>query len=166
MTEYISTIIYICIFAVILELILPNNKLRKYVGVLVTLIIILTLISPIISVLKNDEVVEVISSAISNVKSKVKIKEYNFNGLQNRIIFSSVKEDIEREIYTACSESFDVKYGISKVKLELNDEYKIEHIDVYVKNLTQVANAGEIIDFIANQYEIDDSIINVIKEDK
>ena len=32
MKEYASTIIYICIFAIILELILPDNKLKKYVG--------------------------------------------------------------------------------------------------------------------------------------
>jgi len=35
MSEYISTIIYICVFCIILELILPENKLKKYIGVLV-----------------------------------------------------------------------------------------------------------------------------------
>ena len=39
MTQYVSTIIYICVFSIILELILPNNKLKKYVSVLVSLVI-------------------------------------------------------------------------------------------------------------------------------
>lgn len=165
MSEYISTIIYICIFSVILELILPDNKLRKYVGVLVSLVIILTLISPIVNVLKNEDVTLAISSAISNIQSKVEVKGYDFNNLGNRLIFSTVKEELEDEIYTKCNEKFGAKFEVSKVKILLNEEYKIEDIDVYVKRLEEVASAGQIIDYIASVYEIDASIVNVIKED-
>lgn len=165
MTEYISTIIYICIFSVILELILPNNKLRKYIGVLVSLLVILTLVSPIINVLKNEQVTQVISSTIENIQSKVEIKEYEFNNIENRIIFSSVKNDLESEIYTKCKEKLDTKFQISKVKISLNEEYKIEDIDVYVKELEEVIMAAEIIDFVANEFKINPSIINVIKEE-
>lgn len=166
MSEYISTIIYICIFSVILELILPENKLRKYIGVLVSLLIIFTLISPIINVLKNEDVTQVISSAIDNIQSKVEVNEYNFNNLEHRIIFSSVKEDLEEEIYTKCKWKLDEKFGISKVKINLNEEYKIEDINIYVRKLEQVANAVEIIEFVSDQYEIDASVINVIKEEE
>ncbi len=165
MTEYISTIIYICIFSVILELILPENKLRKYVGVLVSLLIILTLISPIINLLENEQVIEVISSAIDNIQGKVQIKEYDFSNLQNKLIFSSVKEDIEDEIYTKCKEKWNTKFDVSKVKITLNDNYKIEDIDVYVNRLEEVASAADIIDYISYEYGIDASAINVIKEE-
>jgi len=166
MSEYISTIIYICIFSVILELILPNNKLRKYVGVLVSLLVILTLISPIISMLKNDNVTQVISSAIEDIQSKVQIQEYNFNNLQNRLIFSTVKEDLEEDIYKKLKEKHDSEFGVVKVKLSIDEEYKIKAIDVYVRCLEEVASAAKIIDFISYEYEIDARIINVIKEEK
>lgn len=165
MSEYISTIIYICVFSVILELILPENKLRKYVGVLVALLVILTLISPIVNLIENDEVTEVISSAIDNIQSKVKVKEHNVANLQNRLIFSSVKEDLEDEIYAKCKKELDVKFGIKKVKISLNEEYKMEDIDVYVNKLDEIASAAEIIDFVSQEYEIDSSIINVIREE-
>lgn len=166
MFEYISTIIYICIFSVILELILPSNKLKKYIGVLVSLLVILTLVSPIINVLKNENVIQVISSAVDEIQSKVTVKEYNFGNLQNSLIFSSVKEKLEDEIYTKCKEKYDIKYGISKVKISLDEQYKLEDIDIYVRKLEEVANAGEVIDFVAYEYEIAPSVINVIKEEK
>ena len=165
MQQYISTIVYICIFSVILQLILPENKLKKYVGVLVSLIIILTLISPVIDVLNNDTVVETISSTLANIQSNVKIKENNTIDLDNKIVFSSAKKNIEKEIYTKCKEKFDSKFGISKVKILLNKEYVVEDIDVYVYKLPEVAMAGEIIDYIASEYKIEARLINIIKEE-
>lgn len=165
MTQYITTIIYICIFSVILELILPDNKLKKYVGVLVSFIVIITLISPIINVLENEQVVETISRTIESIQSKISVNEYNFNNLENRLIFSSVKENLQQDLYTKCTEKFGKRYKISKVKIILNSGYKIEDIDIYVNNLNEVANAGEIIDFVANTYKIDAAVINVIREE-
>ena len=165
MQQYISTIVYICIFSVILQLILPDNKLKKYVGVLVSLIVILTLISPVIDVLNNDAVVETISSTLDNIQSNIEIKERNTINLDSKIIFSSTKKKIENEIYTKCKEKFDSKFGIAKVKISLNAEYVVEYIDVYVNKLPEVAMAGEIIDYIATEYEIQADLINVIKEE-
>ena len=164
MQEYISTIIYICIFSVILQLILPENKLKKYVGVLVSLIIILTLISPLVDVFNSDSVVATISSTLANIQSNIKTKEYNVKDMKSKIVLSSTRENIEQEIYTKCKERFDSKYGINKVEIKLNESYNIEAIYVYVKKLPEVAWASEIIDYIANEYGINANVLNVIKE--
>lgn len=166
MSEYVSTIIYICVFCIILELILPENKLKKYIGVLVSLVIILTLISPVLNLFESDSVVATISNAIDNVKSKIEVKEYDFSNIKNRIILSSTKENIEEDIALKCKEKFGLKYNISKVRITLTDTYLIRDIDIYVKNLPEVAMAGEIIDYIASSYNIQVSLINVIKENK
>lgn len=165
MQQYASTIIYICIFTIILELILPDNKLKNYVGVLVSLVIILTLLSPIVNLIKKDEVVAVISDAIESIQSKVETKEYDFSNLQNRLVFSSVKEEIENDIYLKCKEKFESKFGINKVKIILNEEYVVEDIDIYIDNLPEVAMAAEIIDYVAYKYSIEASVINIIKEE-
>ena len=164
MSEYISTIIYICVFCIILELILPENKLKKYVKVLVSLVIILTLISPILNLFENEHVIATISNAIENIQSKVDLKEYDFSNVQNRIILSSTKESIEQEILSKCKEKFGEKYSINKVKITLDNDFRISDIDIYVEHLEQVAFAGEIIDFIAGSYNIQADLINVIKE--
>lgn len=166
MSEYISTIIYICVFCIILELILPENKLKKYIGVLVSMVIILTLISPVLNLFESENVIATISGAIEGVKSKVEVKEYNFIDVKNRIILSSTRENIEEEIASKCKEKFDAKYGISKVRITLTDDYLIDDIDIYVKNLPEVREAGEIIDYISGMYNIQAELINVIKENE
>jgi len=165
MQEYISTIIYICIFSIILELILPENKLKKYVGVLVSLVIILTLASPVINVLETDNVVATISTAIENIQSKVDHKEYDFSNIGNKLIFSSVKEDLEDEIQAKCNDKFGSAFEVKKVKISLDEKYELKNIDVHVIKLPEVARAGEIIDFISNEYSIQASIIKVVREE-
>lgn len=163
MSEYISTIIYICVFCIILELILPENKLRKYIGVLVSLVIILALISPVLNLFESESVVATISNAVDSIKSKIEVKEYDFRNVKNKIILSSTRENIEEEIIAKCKEKF-TKYNVSKVRITLTDEYLIHDIDIYVKNLPEVSVAGEIIDYVAGTYNIQSDLINVIKE--
>jgi len=166
MSEYISTIIYICVFCIILELILPENKLKKYIGVLVSLVIILTLVNPILNIFESKNVIATISNAIENIQSKVELKEYDFSGIQERIIFSSSKENIEKRIFTECKTNFKNKFEITGVKISLENDYAIKEIDIYVKTLPGVSSAGEIIDFVSYSYNINTELINVIKENK
>lgn len=165
MAEYVSTIIYISIFCIILELILPENKLKKYVSVLASLIILLNLISPIVNLIKNNEVVYTISETINKLEENVQVKQYDFNNLGNRLIFSSVRENLEEDIYTKCNNSINGKFKVSKVKINLTEEYMLKEINVYVQNLEEIAMAGEIIDYIADEYSVDSKIINIIKEE-
>ena len=166
MGEYISTIIYICVFCIILELILPENKLKKYIGVLVSFVIILTLISPAMNLFESERVVATISNVVDSIKSKIEVKEYNFSDLKNSIILSSTKENMQDEIAAKCKEKFGTKYSIRKVKITLTDNYLIEDIDIYVENLPEVRVAGEIIDYVAGTYNIQSDLINVIKENE
>lgn len=166
MKEYISTIIYICIFCIILELILPNNKLKKYVGVLVSLILLLTLFKPVINVINSDAVVATISSALENIKSDVnkKYKSYDFSDLKNKTILGSVKQQVEEELYNACKKEFDA-LNITKVNIELDNSYKIKKVVVKAKALDEIAKASNVIAYLENQYDIDGSTVEVIKEE-
>lgn len=166
MGEYISTVIYICVFCIILELILPENKLKKYISVLVSLVIILTLINPILNVIKNEDVVVTISQAIDGVKNKVEVKEYDFSSTKNKIILSATRKNIEEEIKCKCKEKFGEKYVVSKVKISLTDKYLIQDVDIYVGRLPEVSMAGEIIDYVSEMYNIESGLINIIKENE
>ena len=165
MSEYISTIIYMCVFCIILELILPENKLKKYIGVLVSLVIILTLISPVLNLFESEDVVATISNAVDSIKSKIEVKEYDFRNVKNKIILSSTRENMEEEITAKCKEKFP-NYNVSKVRITLTEGYLIDDIDIYVKNLPEVRAAGEIIDYVAGTYNIQADLINVIKENE
>ena len=165
MQEYVSTIIYICIFCIILELILPENKLKKYVGVLISLVIILTLISPIINILDENSVIQAISSSIESIQTNVSSNKYNFSNIENKLIFSSVKKDLEQEILNKCKEKFGTRFNVQSVVILLKENYELEDINIYIENLPEIAMAGNIIDFVSNEYEINASLINVIGEE-
>lgn len=166
MKEYISTIIYICIFSVILELILPDNKLKKYVNVLVAIVVILTLISPVLNFLENEDVIQTVSSAVASIKSEVNIEEieYDFEDYKNKMIFNNVKSNLEEELYTSLKKEFKNLIQISGVEIELNDEYKIDKVIVTTGEFENLEVAKKIINFLKEEYNITDNIIEVAEE--
>ena len=168
MSNYITTIIYICIFCIILELILPDNKFKKYIGVLISLVIILTLVSPLIDFLNEDKIVNVISNSIEDIKLNMTSSNnlsYDFSNYKDRIVLSSVKEKLENEIYTACKEKFLNDIDITKVEISLNDNYEINEVNIYAKRVNGIFSAYKIINFVEEKYNIKDFLIQVIEED-
>lgn len=163
MKSYISTIIYICVFSIILELILPNSKLKKYIATLIGLLIIITLITPVFDFLKNNNITEVISNTLNkvadnNLEQKYK---YDFSNLQNKMILNRTKESIEEDILKSCIQKFDKK--IKKVNIKLNDKYNIESIKVYVENIEEIYLANQIMEYITDKYNVQNEYIEVIK---
>lgn len=163
MKNYISTIIYICIFSIILELILPESKLRKYIATVIGLLIIITLVTPVFNFLKNDNVVEVISSTLNKVASNNvdKKNKYDFSNLQNKMILNRTKENIEEDILKSCTQKFDGK--VKKVSIKLNDKYNIESIKVYVSDMEEIYLASQIMEYITDEYNVQNEYIEVIK---
>ena len=165
MKEYISTIIYIAIFSIILELILPNNKLKKYITSLIGLLVVLVISNPVINFLKNEDVVLAISTAIDELTiNNEEIKAYDFSKERDRIINSSVKEKLEQEIKQACDKELS-KYKINGVSINLDKEYKVEAINITASNVTDVEDARKIINYITDAYNVQEQVINIIKGD-
>ena len=167
MKEYISTIIYICIFSIILELILPDNKMKKYIATLVSLLVILTIISPVFNFLKNEDIKAVISNSIEEISSNTNISmstnnSYDFASYKDKMVTNSTKEKIEKEILSNLKSNFQ-KLDITKVTITLDEKYNFEMIDVYLTNLNGVDVASDIICHIVDTYNVKDEIINVIK---
>lgn len=167
MKEYISTIIYICIFSIILELILPDNKMKKYIATLVSLLVILTIISPVFNFLKNEDIKAVISNSIEEISSNTNINmstnnSYDFASYKDKMVTNSTKGKIEKEILSNLKSNFQ-KLDITKVTITLDEKYNLQMIDVYLTNLNGVDVASDIICHITKTYNVKDEIINVIK---
>jgi stage III sporulation protein AF len=57
LSEWLRGIVLIILLATFVDLLIPNNSLGRYVKVVVSLIILLTILSPVISFLKDDKAV-------------------------------------------------------------------------------------------------------------
>lgn len=165
MKEYISTIIYISIFSIILELILPNNKLKKYISSLMGILVVLTISSPLVNFLKEENVVIAISNVIDEFNiTEQEMKSYDFSKEKNRIINNSVKSRLEQEILATCQNDLNEFY-IKDVSIKLNDEYIVKEINVTVNNIENVQDASKIINYITDTYNVQEQVINIIKGD-
>lgn len=163
MKDYISTIIYISIFSIILELILPSNKLKKYISSLMGVLVILTIASPVVNFLKNDNVILAISNAIDEISiSNENVTNYDFSKQKNRIINDSVKAKLEEEIESSCKEKLD-EYNIKNVSISLNEKYAVDEINIVAADIDNVEDARKIINYIIDTYNVQEQVINIIK---
>ena len=128
--EYITSILYISIFAVILELFLPKTKIKKYISSIISLLIILAIVSPVFNVLKEEKVEQALDSAIfalSNIASATgNSNSFDFSEYKNKIIVSRVKLSLEQEMLQVFKEKAQDVANICSVDIELDEMYKIE----------------------------------------
>ena len=102
---YINTLLCLGIFITILQLIIPKNKSRKYIYSLIGIIMIITVISPVVDLLKNENIEDGINQVLANIDSyKIEesvndetYKEANENTIKNQVILE-IKEDIKNKV--------------------------------------------------------------------
>ena len=158
--SWAEQIVLAVIIATIIEMILPDNKNKKYIQMVIGVYILFNIISPII---KNKEVL-------------TSVEEYNLNNYNtssNYVIDqSSMDERIEKiyldELEKNVTTKFEEKgYIISKctIDAELDTSKRnagIHSITVKIKIPADEARLDEIKKSIAEEYEIDSNKINII----
>ncbi|MBR6689329.1 MAG: stage III sporulation protein AF [Clostridia bacterium] len=162
MKEYIISLIYVAVFSIILEVVLPDTKLKKYISTMIGLLVIIVTISPIIDLLNNEDVLTNISRTYANMNLNIETLSLNYdeNMYGNEHIKYDVKRKIELDILNECNTT-----GIlaNRVNIVLTDEYLIKEVNIYVSDVNTVEDANKIIRKITDKYELKRSYINVIK---
>lgn len=167
--EYVTSILYIAIFAIILELFLPNTKLKKYVSSFISLLIIFVIASPIFTVLKKDGVEKALDNAIfaisgnAGTSSTGNKDDINFKEYMNTTIVSRVKANLEEELYNSFTKNLKDITTVEKVNVTLDENYKIEEVEVYVKD-GSISMAKLILDRIISQYDIPSTMLKVVNQ--
>lgn len=130
MSVYIKNIVFVMIFNVFVEVLMPNNNFKKYMNMVIGFIVILIVLEPIREIFsasdKFDLEVFAIQSQIEN-NSFVQHKEF-YEEKQEQLIIDTYTENIKQQISQIIDKSSDVE--IESINLEL-DEYNIKSIEVY-----------------------------------
>ncbi len=130
MSVYIKNIVFVMIFNVFVEVLMPNNNFKKYMNMVIGFIVILIVLEPIRENFsasdKFDLEVFAIQSQIEN-NSFVQQKEF-YEEKQEQLIIDTYTENIKQQINQIIEKSSDVE--IESINLEL-DEYNIKSIEVY-----------------------------------
>ena len=162
MIEFISSwaeqIVLAVIVATIIELILPKNKNKKYIQMVIGVYVLFNIISPII---RNKE--------------KISVEEYNIDKYQTKSQYevdqSSIDERIEK-IYleelknNAISKFEEAGFSVEKcvVYAELDTKKKnagIHEINIRIKGPVDEGQLDKTIKMLAEEYEIEESKIKV-----
>lgn len=169
--SYINTLLCLGIFVTILQLVIPRNKSRKYIYSLIGIIMIITIISPIVNLMKNENLESGINEVLANIDSYSissdvegldEYKEANDSTVKNQVILG-IKADIASKLKEKNME-------VISTDVYLEDNYDIKKIIVNIQNLNGnnalFLDLNSIVKYITEEYGIEYSKVEVVEEGK
>ncbi|MDQ0256258.1 stage III sporulation protein AF [Evansella vedderi] len=121
-TAWITNIILLILFATILELLLPNSKMQRYVKLVVGLMLLMVMLQPLLSIFQTDS-----EEWLSEITSWT-----NNEDLENTSSIDSKKMDIELDNLAYISEQVAVQLK-NKASDELQERFEVVPLDVYLE---------------------------------
>ena len=183
--EWIKNIVILIIFITMLELLLPNSSMKKYVNMIVGLLLIIVILNPLVVIVNKDIDIEneVFKTSVEMDKNAVYLTHSNLEKTQENQMIQVYKKKIEQHIKERVLHNNPV--GIKSVYMEIDEDQtsdnfgniqklKIELLpDIKEKldkeNLQPVSQI--LVDIKSNKNndiehkQIDEHIVNQIRED-
>lgn len=187
LNKFVITIVTTLIFMTAVELIAPDNSMKKYLKFVLGLILITVILNPILTIILNgeQELKDVISGYEEeyNVNKKdnesteniIKIKEDSFKDNFNKNCESMLKQefkDLEFKCNVDCVVDFnDNDFTINKLSIQIKDKKvkkveKIDKVDINSKKDkkdTVNKEYKDVVKFISKELNIDENKINIYK---
>lgn len=187
LNKFVITLVTTLIFMTAVELIAPDNSMKKYLKFVLGLILITVILNPILTIILNgeQELKDVISGYEEeyNVNKKdnesteniIKIKEDSFKDNFNKNCESMLKQefkDLEFKCNVDCVVDFnDNDFTINKLSIQIKDKKvkkveKIDKVDINSKKDkkdTVNKEYKDVVKFISKELNIDENKINIYK---
>lgn len=159
LTEWITNIIIFILLATVIDMLLPNSNLQKYVKVVVSLLLITIILSPIMKIFSTDfeSAIASISSFQGNVDEK---KMENLIELQKKEIQASqhayILEQTAVQLKVDAEEELMEQYGMKIAEIEIEAEEMDENLSPEdLQSITvRVADHGDEDDAVAVVKEV------------
>lgn len=165
---WITSMLCIGIVVTFLQLIIPKTSLKKYIYSLIGIITLLTIISPIVDLMKNDYVNQGVRQVIASLSDDTEgytSNDADYKNITNNAVkkdmISKIKEDVTLKLK---EQNIDVK----DIYINLDENYNISGIEINIKKIntkiSNIMNANSVIDYIRKEYGIEYSNISVVEE--
>ena len=155
--NWVISILSLGIIITFTELIMPKGKNKKYIYVLIGLLTIVTILSPVLKYITNNEFENNITQAF---------EEFTITTSSNYDSGNLVKLQFEKKIKDDIINRFKIKnVKVNNIYLKISDEYIIEHINININKKEEVMlDINKIIDDIVSEYNIEYADIELIEE--
>lgn len=148
LSEWITNIILFILLATIIELLLPNSSMQKYVKMVIGLLLIVIILSPILTLLSTDMDRLFASMELKsqieekNIENSIEIKKKEIQASQRAYILEQMAVQMKSEI----EEGLVQKYGltIEKILLSTNKEKEDVMIPEDILAVEVILTDGEV----------------------
>ncbi|MCI1943748.1 stage III sporulation protein AF [Clostridium luticellarii] len=135
--EWLTGICTAVFFIIAVEMILPENSMKKYCKFVLGLILITVFINPIIKVFNRDfnitsyteKAMESFERDFGTKKSSSEFDEYKKKNISDTI------DTFETNLKTSCEKNLEEKYPGEKYEVKVGAEYDEENNTVCIKNI-------------------------------
>lgn len=161
--NWINSILCMGIFVLLIQLIIPKTNLKKYIYSLIGVMIMLSIISPVMNLLKNENVeasLNEIITQISNTDQKMTTSE--LENLQYEAVKAGFMETLQSDVEKKLT---DKGVKVEEVSVVLDTEYNIQQINIVLGE--NAMDNVVLIQWISAEYDISkDKILIYSKGEK
>lgn len=137
--EFVITLTTISIFIVAIELILPDNSLKKYQNFVLSLIMMAVILTPIIKIFNSDiSVAREIDKTINNIKKSYSEENQSLytSNQSNLFIISKLEEN--------CVLLLENKFDKNEFEVSIDGNIDLNTYDIDIKTVTvSIKDLGE-----------------------
>lgn len=163
--NWIVALLCLSILIVIIQLVIPKTNLRKYIYTLIGIVTVITIISPVVDLLKKQDIKESIADVLSSFNTNDAAISVNSSDLEEKKtglvkvqFIDSIKQDIKDKLE---SKNITVK----SINVSVDDNYDITKLEIKItKSKTGIVSVNEIVKYVNNEYGIDYSKISIVEE--
>ncbi|CAM3589122.1 stage III sporulation protein AF [Marinicrinis lubricantis] len=145
--DWLREIIMIIMLATFVELLLPNNKLQRYVKVVISLVILLTILQPVVRFLLSGTELEVYTASLSRTEAQINQNEMTGLGSiidnaeqmkkeQEQQTLAVVQREIEEQTRAGLQQ--ELNQEVLEVHAELNispdGEPRLQRLEAVISN--------------------------------
>lgn len=160
LTEWISNIILLILLASVLELLLPNSSLQRYVKMVVGLLLLVILLTPLLSIFSKDvdSWVAQIGMPIQFEEKDVQISIENKKREIQQVTLAYISEQVAVQLKRQVEEEMITKFNKEVIEVNVALDDFLEEDD-YLNSITQVSIR---LKRIAGEEEIDHNTVPAV----
>lgn len=145
--DWVTNIVVLVILISFLEIILPTSNMKRYINMIIGLLVIIVLINPFIKLLTDNMSIE--KEVLSNIleTNEVLTGEESFKDIQNNQVINIYKDSVKKEILDLIDSK--TQYKIDSLSLEINENREDEEfgeivgVSLVINSTSQEVNNNE-----------------------
>ncbi|MDE5412252.1 stage III sporulation protein AF [Alkalihalobacterium chitinilyticum] len=160
LTDWLTNIIIFILLATILELLLPNSSMQRYVKMVVGLLLLVIILNPLLSIFSKD-INDILPNFSNNehiseksLENSIEKKKIEIERGQRAYISEQMAVPMKRQVEEELVAKFDVEVDSVQITLDefafdTTDEDAIVKVTVHLKRVAEEENEGELVQAVS-----------------